>query len=586
MEDATVPRGEEDLPADWPEDCDVLVAGAGAAGMTAALAAAAMGARVLLVEATDRIGGSTSYSGGVLWIPGNARDPATDDLDERRQARAYIAAETGNRYDAARTERFLCAGAEAVRFMETQTALRFQRPAFWPDYHAALPGSAEGGRSMRAATFDGRRLGRRLALLRPALPETTLFGGMMVGGDDLPRLAGALRSWGNAAHAARLLGRYLRDLALAGRATRLTNGAALAAALACSLFERGMVPRLSVTLAALDRAPGTAYVATLRSAVLGERKLRVRRGVVLAGGGLAADPAHRAAHYRGAAAGSAHRSLAPAGNRGDTIGVALRLGAGLEGGLGHAAAWVPLSRVPRRDGGAGHFPHFFDRSKPGFAMVDRGGRRFANEALSYHDLGAAMLERAGDGPAEAFILCDHWALRRYGLGVVRPAPFPLRGHLRSGYLVKGADLAELAARTGIDAAGLAATLAAYNEAARAGHDPQFRKGETAYERYIGDATHRPNPCVAPIETPPFYAVQVGVGDIGSFVGLRTDGEGRVLAATGMPIPGLFAAGNDAASLFAGSYPAAGITLGPALVFGYLAGREAALSPAAGASPAG
>ncbi len=555
-----------------PDRCDVLVAGAGAGGMAAALAARDTGATVLLVEATDLVGGSTALSGGVIWTPGNALPPGPALEAELVAARAYIAAEAGNRFDAARTEGFLRGGPEMVRFMQDRTALTFQRPSFWPDYHADLPGSAEGGRSMRAATFDGRGLGGDLRRLRPALREMTLLGGMMVGGEDLPRLAGAFRRPRDFAYAGRLLLRYLADRTRFGRASRLTNGAALAAALLHSLRDAAIEPRTGWRLEHLQRAEGRIVAAELLDQTGRRESVAIDRGVILAGGGMAASPAQRVRLYTTGPAAAEQVSLAPPGNCGGTMDAALAIGAALADQPTNPAAWVPLSRVPRADGGFGWFPHFFDRSKPGFILVNRAGRRFANEALSYHDLGAAILEQEA---TEAFILCDHRAIRRYGLGVVRPAPLPLGRHLHSGYLAAAREPAVLARHCGIDPDGLAATLKDWNESASRGEDPLFGKGHTAYERYIGDAAHRPNPCVAPLEQQPFYALRVVLGDIGSFVGLRTDAAARVLDVEGRAIPRLYAAGNDAASLFGGSYPAAGITLGPALTFGYLAGRHCA-----------
>ncbi|WP_035639219.1 FAD-binding protein, partial [Bradyrhizobium sp. ORS 375] len=230
----------------------------------------------------------------------------------------------------------------------------------------------------------------------------------------------------------------------------------------------------------------------------------------------------------------------------------------------------------RKDGSKGVMPHFIDRAKPGVIAVTADGVRFANEGNSYHDFVQAMVKAAKPGrEIAAFLITDHRSLRRYGLGCVAPFPMPLGHHLSSGYLKRGATLAELARVTGIDAMSLEATVAAFNADAALGQDPSFGKGSRAYNRYQGDALHGPNPCVAPIKDGPFYAIKMVIGDLGTYAGIRTDEHARALDAQGQPIEGLYAAGNDMASIMGGNYPGAGITLGPALTFGYIAGRHLA-----------
>jgi succinate dehydrogenase/fumarate reductase flavoprotein subunit len=242
----------------------------------------------------------------------------------------------------------------------------------------------------------------------------------------------------------------------------------------------------------------------------------------------------------------------------------------------NAAAWVPVSRVPRKDGTWGVFPHFIDRAKPGLIAVLPNGKRFVNEANSYHDFCQALFA-AGEPnqPARAFLVVDKPFLRRFGLGFVKPFPVPTGPHIRSGYLKRGRTLGELAAAAGIDENGLEETVASWNRDVAAGSDRAFGKGSTAYNRFNGDPDFEPNPCLAPIATGPFYAVEVVVGDLGTFAGLRSDGNARVLDARGDPIPSLYSAGNDRASIMGGNYPGGGITLGPALTFGYIAARHLA-----------
>jgi succinate dehydrogenase/fumarate reductase flavoprotein subunit len=241
------------------------------------------------------------------------------------------------------------------------------------------------------------------------------------------------------------------------------------------------------------------------------------------------------------------------------------------------AAWTPVSLVPQADGSAPlPFPHFIDRCKPGYIAVDRRGRRFANEADSYHDFVPRLIAACqDDAAAEAWLVTDHRALRRYGIGVVPPAPLPIGRYLDSGYLVRAVTPAALAAQLGIDAAGFERTLDAYNRNAEQGIDPEFGKGSNAYHRFGGDPAQQPNPNLAPIRTPPFYAVKLVPGDLGTFLGLRTDARARVLDVNERAIAGLYAVGNDSASVMGGTYPGAGITIGPALTFGYIAARDLA-----------
>jgi succinate dehydrogenase/fumarate reductase flavoprotein subunit len=221
-------------------------------------------------------------------------------------------------------------------------------------------------------------------------------------------------------------------------------------------------------------------------------------------------------------------------------------------------------------------PHFIDRAKPGVIAVTREGKRFANEGNSYHDFVQEMVKAAKPGEEIcAFLICDHPTLRKYGLGCVPPFPMPLGHHLKTGYLNRGTTLAELADRTGIDRQGLEKTVAEFNAQAEEGRDPLFGKGSRAYNSYQGDALHGPNPCIAPIKDGPFYAIKMVIGDLGTYAGIKTDEYARALGEHGQPIAGLYAAGNDMASIMGGNYPGAGITLGPALTFGYIAGKHLA-----------
>ena len=276
-------------------------------------------------------------------------------------------------------------------------------------------------------------------------------------------------------------------------------------------------------------------------------------------------------------------SPAAPGHTGELHDIVLGLGAHYGTGQAQNAFWAPISVRKRKDGSMAAFPHFvLDRSKPGTFCVGRDGRRFVNESRSYHEFVGAMYAANRDGSTiPAFLIADSVALKRYGLGMVRPGGGNLKPFLDDGYLVKADTLAGLAAKLGIDAAGLAETVATMNAFAAGGVDTEFHRGVTVYERANGDpAAGTKNPTLGPIGTAPFYAVRLWPGDIGAAMGLVTDTDARVLRDDGSPIPGLYAVGNDAQSIMGGVYPGPGITIGPAITFGYIAARHASRREAA------
>lgn len=557
-------------------DCDLLVIGSGAGGMAAAVTAKLHGLDVLVVEKEAAYGGTTARSGGWLWIPANPLAAREGMPDSKERARTYLQHEAGNHFDAERVDAFLENGPAMVDFFERKTSVKFVLGPQFSDYHPEAPGAVTGGRSICAEPFDGRELGENIKALRPPLKEITFVGMMIGSGKELLHFFNVTRSVVSAAFVAKLLVKYGRDLLIHGRAMRLTNGNALAGRLAKSAFDLGIPLWLEAPARELLKS-GDAVTGAIVESREGLVRVNARRGVVLATGGFPHDIERRKQLYPHAPTGHEHWSPAAESNTGDGIRLARPLGARTADELPNAAAWVPVSRVPRGDGSIGPFPHFVDRAKPGVIAVTRAGKRFVNEGNCYHDFCQALVKASKGIPGEicAWLICDHPTLRRYGLGHVKPFPVPIAHQLKNGYLKRGRTLAALAAACGIDAAELERTVAEYNIHARKGEDPQFGKGSNAYNRYLGDPTVAPNPCVAPVQTGPFYAVQLVIGDLGSFAGLKTDAQARVLGADGKPVPGLYAAGNDMASIMGGNYPGGGITLGPAMTFGYIAARHAA-----------
>jgi len=548
-------------------ECDVLVIGSGAAGLSAAVTAARHGLEVIVAEKDALFGGTTARSGGWLWIPNHPMQKDIGVSDSIEQASTYLLDQAGEKFDPERVNAFLVNGPRMVEFFVRETAVRFDPSATFSDYHPDAPGGKPGGRSIVARAFDGRQLGAMLGKLRPPPPELTVFGVMIGSGAELVHFMRWSKSLQAAAFVARrLLGHAVATL-VHGRGVRLTNGNALAGRLLKSAMDCGVQLWESSPVRELERRNGTVCGALLERD--GERvRVATRRGVVLACGGFPQDRERRARLFPH----REHHSPAPESNTGDGLRLAEAAGAKIDESLPNAAAWVPVSRVPRPGGGYGLFPHFIDRAKPGVIAVTTRGRRFVNEGDSYHDFIQALL---ATGETSAWLVTDHRAIRAYGLGFVKPRPLPLGAQLASGYLRRGVTLADLAHVTGIDATALEATVEEYNRHALRGEDPAFRKGSTAYNRFYGDPDIVPNPCIAPLAVPPYYAVEVLVGDLGTYDGIVTNGNAQVLDENKRPIAGLYAAGTDALSIMGGNYPGPGITLGPAMTFGWLAGRHLA-----------
>lgn len=551
--------------------CDVLVIGSGAGGLSTAIVAKKNGLDVVVIEKEAVFGGTTAFSGGVLWIPGNTHCPAAKN-DTRAAAVTYLREETGNFFNPEAIDAFLDNGPEMVRWFERETDVKFV-PSLYPDYHPDLPGGVEAGRSITAAPYDARGLGNEMSRLRPPL-ETITFMGMMFNSSnaDLKHFFNFTRSPVSALYVAKRLASHIKDLALYRRGVQVTSGNALAARLAKSVFDLG-IPILTSSTASKLLKDGEKVIGALVEGPDGPKQIFARSGVVLACGGFPHDGNRLKVAYPHVRRGGEHLSPTPKGNTGDGITLAETAGARLDIRFPSAAAWMPVSKVPLSGGRTGVFPHLLDRYKPGIIAVTSGGKRFCNEAESYHDVGAAIIS-ACEGATETavWLICDHTAIRKYGLGYAKPAPMPVGPFVRNGYLSRGNTLTELANAAGIDPTQLEATIQEYNVGAERGEDRLFGRGMTAFNRYLADPENKPNPCVAPLRKGPFYALKVVMGDLGTFDGLKTDVVGRVLDEGQQPIEGLFAVGNDRASIMGGNYPGAGITLGPIMTFGFITGR--------------
>ena len=551
------------------QNVDLIVVGSGAGGLSTAVVAKKRGLNVVVLEKASVFGGTTAFSGGVLWIPGNPVSKAAGAQDSKEKVLEYMKHETGAHFNADAVDLFLEKGPEMVDFFQRNTSVQFI-PTLYPDYHPTVPGGVDVGRSILAKPFDIRELGQEKDRLRPPL-ETITFIGMMFNSSnaDLKHFFNATKSIRSFLYVSKRLANHVKELVLYKRGVHVTSGNALAARLAKSAFDLG-IPILTSTAVTelIEDEQGVRGVRT--KGPHGKQTFYAKHGVVLAAGGFPHDKERLRHAFPHVKRGGRHHSPAPSDNTGDGVRLAESVGADFQIKYPAAAAWMPVSLPPLSGGRQGVFPHLLDRYKPGVIGVNRHGKRFTNESESYHDVGAAMIEdNAAEQQTEMWLICDQNTMSKYGLGYAKPAPMPLGKLIKSGYLIKGETLADLGRQCGIDITTLEQTVAEYNQGAHQGKDVQFQRGETSFNRYLGDPEHKPNPCVAPVKQGPFYAVHVLMGDLGTFDGIQTTVHGEALRADGTIIPKLYMVGNDRASIMGGNYPGAGITLGPILTFGYV-----------------
>ena len=542
---------------------DVVVVGSGAAGMTAALTAAHHGLRVVVIEKTDRFGGSTARSGGGLWLPGNEVLRKAGVRDTPGRARAYLAYVAGDGVTQARQRALLEHGPAMLAFVRASTPVDFAWVPGYADYYPEAPGGLAQGRSIEPVPLDGRVLGAELARLNPAYAPAP--NGITITQADYRWLSLGPRHPRAMLATAKILGRMARTRLL--RQPMLSLGQALAAGLRAGLLAREVPVWLGTPMTGLrmtdGRVTGVEVTRDGRPALI-----RAGRGVVLAAGGFEHNEQMRRRYQRQPI--GTEWTTGAAGNTGDAITAGEAAGAALD--LMDDAWWGPS--IPLSGG-----PYFClaERSLPGCLLVNGAGQRFVNESAPYVDAVHAMY----DGHCDAVPHIPSWLItdQRYRnsyvfAGLPPRKPLPRRWYA-AGAVYRAPTVAELADQVGIDPAALAKTVVRFNEFAQAGRDEDFHRGNSAYDRYYSDPRRRPNPCLAPLDTPPFYAVKIVPGDLGTKGGLRTDERARVLRADGTPIAGLYAAGNTSAAVMGHSYAGAGATIGPAMTFGYLAALDLA-----------
>ena len=542
---------------------DVVVVGCGGAGMTAALAAAHNGLSVVVVEKTQHFGGSTARSGGGIWVPGNEVLRRAGVPDSPQQAREYLAYVAGDGVPAERQQALLEHGPDMIAFVRANTPADFAWVPGYSDYYPEAPGGLAQGRSIEPVPVDGRILGAELAHLAP--PYLPAPSGVAITQAEYRWLSLGPRHPRAMLASASVIGRLARTRLL--RRRMLTLGQALAVGLRAGLLAKDIPVWLGTPMTGLRVEDGRVTGAeVIRDGEPGI--IRARRGVVLTAGGFERNEQMRA-RYQQQPIGTEWTTGAP-GNTGDAIAAGEAAGADLD--LMDDAWWGPSIPLP-----GGPFFCLAERSLPGCILVNGAGQRFVNESAPYVDAVHAMYAGHSESVPHipAWLITDQRYRDSYvfaGLPPRRPLP---RRWYKAGAVHQAPSLTALGEQIGVDADSLEKTVARFNEFAEAGRDEDFRRGDSAYDRYYGDPRQKPNPNLAPLSKPPFYAIKIVPGDLGTKGGLRTDERARVLRADGTPIPGLYAAGNASAAVMGHSYAGAGATIAPAMTFGYIAALDLA-----------
>jgi len=547
----------------WEQSFDAVIVGSGAAGLGAALTARAHGMDVLVLERAGVVGGSTMLAGGGIWVPANRFMLADGDQDSPTDALRYMEELIGEDPPAstrARKEAFVHNVPRMIDFLEG-LGVRFRRTTGYPDYYPDLPGASTAGRGIESVIFDTARLGGWADRIPPRVFPRSLPMGTL----DVAQVVLARRTVRGAARLGRIYAHhYLSRI----RGQRLVGGGgALLSQLLHQTLRRGIDVRLDTRVVELVEEGGHVR------GVIVERDdrriaIQARRAVHLGAGGFARDEALRKAHQPEpitASWTSAHR-----GDLGDGLRLGQSVGAATA--LLDEAWWGPSSVLPP-DGPA--IFHVSERSKPGSLIVDGSGRRYFNESTDYVLAGQTMFARHRQVPAiPSYLIFDQRYRNRYPFGVNLPGRTP-RALLDNGYFLRADTLTNLAKLCDLPADGLQETVARFNRFAREGLDEDFHRGENAYDTYYGDPRVRPNPCLGPIDQPPYYTVALFPGDLGTKGGLVTDARARVLREDTSVISGLYCSGNSSASVMGRRYPGPGVTLAPALTFSWLAMRDAA-----------
>jgi 3-oxosteroid 1-dehydrogenase len=565
--------------AEWDRTVDLLVMGSGAAGMGAAVRGHDLGLDVLLVEKSELYGGNSAMSGGVCWVANNPGMAGEGIPDSDEEGFKYLKHITKGEVPDDRLWLYIRESKRVLAHLHDKTHVRYVPLAKYTDYYPEAPGGRDGGRSMDPLPFDGSKLREDLIRLRRPHPQSQILGKFGITAKEAQAAIGVgfttmvFMAW-------QMFLYFLRHFKRKrwGRDTKLCAGNSLMGRLLLSLKDRKIPAWLNTSVEELVFEDGKAVGAVLNRE--GEiLRVKANRGVVLAAGGFSRNLEMRQKYQRHPI--TTEWTAGTPSNTGDAI----RMGAEAGGALGlmDEAWWTPVSLVPRSPFS---WVLVVEKSLPHGLFLNQDGKRFTNEAAPYIDVVNGMyddVEKTGAADPRWFHIFDATYRKSSIAGPVAPAKVmpdkKLPRRYRDGnFLYKAESLDELCEQLKIPAATAKAAITRFNEYAVKGEDPDFNRGWSAQDRYYGDPNVKPNCSLGPIETGPFYAVQIYPGDLGTKGGLVTDEHSRVLREDGQLIPGLYAAGNSAESVMGRTYPGAGGTIGPALTFGFLAAEDAAREP--------
>jgi succinate dehydrogenase/fumarate reductase flavoprotein subunit len=560
MSSARECRGEEDCKMEFEHTTDVIVIGSGAGGLTAAVAARDARCEVIVLESTDQVGGSTAKSGGGFWIPNNHLMKVCGVEDSYEAALTYmneVIPEKGPASSKELRETYLKNGPEMLKWLE---GLGFKAvyARGYPDYYPERPGGRAEGRCLESELFDPRSLGKQWKDKVEAMPVPL----RAIEARNLPLF---LRTWSGFSATMNVIVVRTVLWRLVGR-QRVSMGGALICQLLKILLDRSVSVWTSTPLMSLI-TEGDAVVGVTARKDGQEIHIRARNGVILAAGGFEHNDAMRQQYQQHPI--STEWTVGAPGNVGRGIQAGIDVGAAVD--MMDEAWWMPTLLLK-----SGPWTLLFERSLPYSMIVDSSGQRFMNESQSYVDCGHQQYQRHKVVPAiPAYLILDSRHRKNYIIGSDMMPRITPKSALKNGIITRADSLPELARKMGIDEAGLVATAKRFSQFARNGRDEDFHRGDSAYDRYYSDPSVKPNPNLGPIEKPPFYALKVWPGDLGTMGGLLIDQNARVLRQDGSVIRGLYAAGNNTASVMGRTYPGPGSTIGPAMVFGMIAGRYAA-----------
>ena len=560
-----------------PKVCDVLVIGSGAGGMMAANRAHDLGLDTIVIERADLFGGTSALSGGGIWIPCNHD---IKDRDSREDALTYMRACTKGHVAEAKLRAFVDSASEMMDYLHADLGVQCHAVPGLADYNQNLPGACEGGRTMFPEPFDAGELGDTFFQLRPAGFSGRFFGRINLSMRDAHILGGRASGWRT--HFIKMVLAYWLDFSWRRRTKldrRLTMGGALVAGLRAGLKRRAVPVILNTRFRRFIIEAGRVVGAVVQKDGT-NRIVMARRAIIAASGGFEQNQMLRD-RFLPVPTEAIWSATAANVNLGDALTAGLDIGAATD--LTEFAWWSPTVRIPARE-----TPNidtrvalFSERSYPHSLCVNRNGDRFANEAMSYHEFGFAMMDdnEASGANIPCWMIFDGQYRAKSVIGSIKPSSImpdrSLPPQWWDNVLYRADTLADLADKIDIPAEKLTATVERFNGFARQGVDPDFERGRYSYDSFYCDKSHRPNPTLGELSKAPYYAVRVDLGDIGTTGGLKTDEYGRVLDTGNEPIAGLYAIGNCSGGVTGGSYPGAGATLAPAMTFGFRAAKHIA-----------